>query len=330
MVDNEKVLVYEFISAGGMEATDGDDDELLAQGMAMRDALVFDLLRGRHRRVACLASARAPLPEALRDAVDVIGVAADAMSAPSLLARLAPGYDQVWVIAPESGGVLAALQRAVGDARWVGCDAHAIAVTSSKRATLAHLAARGIAVPACWMPGEASFPGGRWVVKPDDGAGCVATRRHDTFDAARRDLLARRARGEAATAQSWIDGEPLSLSLLCTPGATEMLAINRQRIAVQDDGAVRYLGVDCNVESPGGARGERLSALARRVRRALPGLAGYVGIDLVWSPLHGPVVVEINPRLTCAYIGLSAALGRNLAVEALRACGREAVPDAVC
>jgi tyramine---L-glutamate ligase len=34
---------------------------------------------------------------------------------------------------------------------------------------------------------------------------------------------------------------------------------------------------------------------------------------------RGPVVIEVNPRVTCAYIGLSAALGRNLAAELLRA-----------
>ena len=51
--------------------------------------------------------------------------------------------------------------------------------------------------------------------------------------------------------------------------------------------------------------------------RALPGLAAIVGVDLVWHPLRGPVVIEINPRLPCADQGLSAMLGRNLAGEVL-------------
>jgi predicted ATP-grasp superfamily ATP-dependent carboligase len=30
------------------------------------------------------------------------------------------------------------------------------------------------------------------------------------------------------------------------------------------------------------------------------------------------VVIEVNPRVTCAYVGLSQRLGRNVAAEVLR------------
>ncbi len=60
-----------------------------------------------------------------------------------------------------------------------------------------------------------------------------------------------------------------------------------------------------------------LAGLAQRVAHAIPGLRGFAGIDLVWHPERGPVVIEVNPRVTCAYVGLSAALGRNLAAELL-------------
>jgi predicted ATP-grasp superfamily ATP-dependent carboligase len=59
--------------------------------------------------------------------------------------------------------------------------------------------------------------------------------------------------------------------------------------------------------------------LAQAVVLAVPGLRGFVGIDLVWHARLGPVAIEINPRLTCAYVGLSAALGRNLAAEIVTA-----------
>ncbi|MBP7442713.1 MAG: ATP-grasp domain-containing protein, partial [Thauera sp.] len=45
---------------------------------------------------------------------------------------------------------------------------------------------------------------------------------------------------------------------------------------------------------------------------AVPGLAGFVGIDLVRQPDGRLCVIEINPRLTCAYAGLvGAALERT-------------------
>ena len=37
------------------------------------------------------------------------------------------------------------------------------------------------------------------------------------------------------------------------------------------------------------------------------------------APLGDPVVIEVNPRVTCAYVGQSVRLGRNLAAEILNA-----------
>ena len=68
----------------------------------------------------------------------------------------------------------------------------------------------------------------------------------------------------------------------------------------------------------------RRQALQRVARRgALPGLRGFVGIDVIASEGHAPVLIEINPRLTCAYVGLSRRLGRNLAREMLGLHGLE-------
>jgi predicted ATP-grasp superfamily ATP-dependent carboligase len=54
------------------------------------------------------------------------------------------------------------------------------------------------------------------------------------------------------------------------------------------------------------------------VYRALPGLVGYVGVDLVLTEA-GPVVTDVNPRLTTAYLGVRAALDANIAALALEA-----------
>lgn len=96
-----------------------------------------------------------------------------------------------------------------------------------------------------------------------------------------------------------------------------------------------YGGVQTGAQAIESKIGRRLAALAKIVINAVPGLEGYVGIDLVWRQPTAdpqlrddgqPVVIEINPRLTCAYVGLSAALGRNLAGEILRAGQPSKVP----
>ncbi|HJV25845.1 MAG TPA: ATP-grasp domain-containing protein [Aromatoleum sp.] len=339
MSGKKKVLVYECISGGGFASLEGEglaspegegpDPDLLAQGVAMRDALAADLQRLGDVVVSCVASRHAPLPAALAS-VRCLDVGEGGQTAADFLAREIPAHDHVWVVAPECDDLLAQLSACVGAERWVGCSTPAIRVASSKSATRRCLAAAGIAVPAAWCPGDpdpAADAG--WIVKPDDGAGSVGAYRYVDFDTARDDFLARLGGGVASTLEAWIDGIPLSLSLLCCDGRAELLAINRQHIVSPPGGAVVYQGVDIGVAPVGGSAGRRLAALAQQIAAALPGLAGYVGVDVVWpaaslSDNAAPVVIEINPRVTCAYVGLSAALGRNLAGEILAADVTEA------
>jgi predicted ATP-grasp superfamily ATP-dependent carboligase len=58
----------------------------------------------------------------------------------------------------------------------------------------------------------------------------------------------------------------------------------------------------------------RAIALARRAVAAVPGLRGFVGVDVVLG--DGPrddVVIEINPRLTMSYVALRRLCIDNLA-----------------
>lgn len=288
----------------------------------MRDALAADLAGVPGWQVACAvgpdAAAQAPRygrAEAL----------ARGESASEFLRRIAPAYDAVWAVAPECEGTLGLLCSTVGAARWVGCEADAIRTASSKSATREALAAAGIEVPA-WRP-QADSGDAPWVVKPDDGAGAVETRRHAGREAAERDLRNRRTRGEAATMERWVEGRPMSLSLLATAHGAELLAINRQRVAVADDGAVSYFGVQFE-RTPSRPDDRALAALAARIHAAIPGLRGYVGVDLVLTAGGRPVVIEVNPRLTCAYVGLSKRLGRNLAGEVLACLSLAPQPEA--
>jgi tyramine---L-glutamate ligase len=295
----KRVWVYEYLSGGG---DDDFGDELLRMGTAMRDAMVADLLQVEGCSVSTATCARAAvLPHG------AAGVQARAgESAVDFVARQAALHDFVWLVAPETDGLLARLHGAVPAARWLGCDAASIALASSKRATTERLAACGVLTPLAFANDPSTR---RWVSKPDDGAGAVATRVH-------ADLSAARDRANAAMViEPWVEGAAMSLSLLCRPGRFELLCVNRQHIGIDAQGHVSFEGVSIDRETDGAA----FAAVARDVVRAIPGLCGFVGIDLVWHATRGPVVIEVNPRLTCAYVGLSAALGRNLAAELLDA-----------
>lgn len=85
------------------------------------------------------------------------------------------------------------------------------------------------------------------------------------------------------------------------------------------DGVFTYTGTQVNaLPDEDGA----FAALVVRVARAMPGLAGYFGIDLILSE-DGPRVVDVNPRLTTSWVGLRAALGVNPAKLVLDLLGDE-------
>ena len=315
------IFIHEHLSGGGEMGDEAEAAELLPMGLAMRDALLADLLCIPDLAVSCAVSARAGMPFSNRRLS--AAVAHPGEPAVAFVQRQARQHALSWIIAPESDGLLGAMHEAVGAPRWVGCDASSIRTASSKRATLETLDACRVATPLGFIARAGAAT--RWVVKPDDGAGAVATRVHARYGDA---LADQRQRGELATLEPFVEGEALSISMLAGPGFVQPLALNEQQIVIDGDGLLHFVGVRPNaIDRRSDPRATRLHTLALDVQRALPGLRGFVGIDLVWHAEHGPVVIEVNPRLTCAYVGLSAALGRNLAEEILLLHGLPEVAD---
>jgi predicted ATP-grasp superfamily ATP-dependent carboligase len=312
----KKVLLYEYLSADGC-VDEWVAPELRMQGRAMRDAVARDLARSGHIALTCVAG---------HDEVHDTGntsraiewcPAPFAISPTRFIAAEARRHDAVWVIAPETGGVLSALCEAVGPDRWIGCDAAVVRIASSKRRTARYLALAGIATPRAWSvdaPLEPACNASAWVVKPDDGAGAVDTRVFHDYRMAEYVFLRRAAAHERVTLEEWISGDALSLSLLCTRGHAELLSINRQHIGVRD-GQLAYEGLTANAIPLSSEMAGTCRSLAARVARALPGLAGFVGIDFVWHRERGPVVIEVNPRVTCAYAALAGAVEPNIAAS---------------
>jgi predicted ATP-grasp superfamily ATP-dependent carboligase len=199
----------------------------------------------------------------------------------------------------------------------LGCLPDAIRLATSKRATFLSLRdARVPVVPTFALADELPPLPGPWVVKPDDGAGCEETHVVADWAIARERLQSDPGR---LVAQPWIDGTALSLSLLCAEGRATLLSCNLQHPRIVD-GAVTIEDITVNAVPDAGGR---LAGLADAIAAALPGLRGYVGVDLIGSA-SGPVVLEINPRLTTSYCGLRGALGINVAgmvLDLLRPAG---------
>jgi predicted ATP-grasp superfamily ATP-dependent carboligase len=67
---------------------------------------------------------------------------------------------------------------------------------------------------------------------------------------------------------------------------------------------------------------------AEKVIEGIVGLKGYVGVDMILTN-EGPVVMEINPRLTTSYIGLKRTVNFNPAQAIVNAVIRRKLPKNV-
>jgi predicted ATP-grasp superfamily ATP-dependent carboligase len=224
--------------------------------------------------------------------------------------------DATWPIAPETGGILEDISRRVLHAGrlLLGSGPEAIHVAASKLATAQSLQRAGLPVVPTFRPDDRPDPAGHaWIVKPDDGCGCEDVRLFTELRAALR-WIDSRADAQRYVLQPYTPGEALSLSVLACDGRALLLSVNRQRIAVRE-GSFLYQGSVVNALPDTDGRFQRL---ARDIVSAIPGLWGYFGVDLILSGV-GPVVVDVNPRLTTSYAGLRPALGINAAGMVLAA-----------
>jgi len=284
----------------------------LHDGEVMWQALVDDLRALDGVDVLTLRDCRLPWPA--MDKVEIINTEAHSFSAD--YRHCLTLSDAVWPIAPEEAGILESLNQDVLKAgkRLLGCQPGAVRIAASKYATAQRLDRAGISVAPTFTSPFMMMTKGPVIAKPDEGAGCQDTLYFHNQSAADEWMLDKE--GTGFVFQPFLSGEPLSLSVLCHPNGCRLLSVNRQHIRLEN-GQLHFQGVTTNaLPDPDG----RYARLALHVVSAIPGLWGYVGIDLI-NTEGGPVVLEVNPRVTVSYAGMRSMLGFNPAGEVL------ALPD---
>jgi predicted ATP-grasp superfamily ATP-dependent carboligase len=98
--------------------------------------------------------------------------------------------------------------------------------------------------------------------------------------------------------------------LVGTDGRARLIAAGRQHLNIRDSRFV-YLGGTIPVP-PWGVEGP-----VRRAVESVPGLCGFVGVDYVWDEVaKSAIVLEINPRPTTSYVGLSRWLSPGILARA--------------
>lgn len=209
--------------------------------------------------------------------------------------------DYAFVIAPETDGIL---EEQVARFR-MGCPAiapspEALALARDKLA-LFQLWRHNL-VPTPHTALASDWPTARRpaVVKPRDGAGSC-----DTF------LIREGEIQRAAIAQDFVPGRAASVAFLV--GARQTIPLLPTFQNLSKDGRFHYLGGELPIPAP---LAKRAIELGRRAIECVPGLAGYIGVDLILGDSpdgRDDFAIEINPRLTTSYIGLRALADFNIA-----------------
>ena len=304
-----RIFVYEYITGGGL-IHEAIPASLAQEGEMMLRALIRDLLEIPGIEVVTSRDFRLPQ----LDLPVVVFTVRDVLHAGNIFNHCVTETDATWLVAPESSDTLERLSRDVLTKQriLVGSSPEAIAIAANKLNTARLLSSLGIAVvPTYLVADKVMKSSGQWVAKPKDGQGCVETRLFGNYANA-VDWIGTTNETDNYVLQPFITGEACSLSMLCRDREAILLGCNRQNVVIRE-GRFYYLGGEVNAIDRAQAN---YPQLANDVASALPGLWGYVGVDFI-STENGPVVLEINPRLTTSYVGLRASLDVNPAALVL-------------
>jgi tyramine---L-glutamate ligase len=307
-----KLFVCEFITGGGLHHAPLPKS-LAAEGLLMREALLRDLSVLTDYDIVTTHDYRINPSEYVSHSLEV-DHDKDVWLVWESYVQTA---DCVWLIAPETQQVLKRLTEMANryEKPVIGSGIEAIEIATSKFRTHQHLSAAQInTIPTWfyseWLIARNLYPTQqRWLVKPDDGAGCDETYIFEHAQALSHWYGENVDRSSSHVVQPFCDGVPASISVVGDGNQCLLLSCNLQQIKCVKE-QLYYAGGVVN-----GALDfmSEMSVLAKQVQQALPDLKGYFGLDVL-LPAHpnAPLtLLEINPRLTTTYAKLAEAMECN-------------------
>ena len=325
-----RILVHEFASGGGL-AGRPVPPALAREGSAMLTALVGDLAVLPGHEILATTDPRYRLK--VPSSVEVVALRRSAsLPFPRYLDPLLAKVDAVWLIAPETDRCLERLAARVErkGLALLGSGAAAIRVASDKarlarvleRHDVPYPRTRSLAFESAGRDWKSKLKtivetvGYPMITKPRRGAGCESVWLVRNARELQKAVKAFRATlgAERLVVQQYVSGLAASVSLLADGRRAVALAVNAQ--CVRAGRPFSYQGGSTPLEHP---LARQAASAAERACEAVPGLRGYIGVDVMLSE-SGAVVIELNPRLTTAYLGVRQAVRENVAQLALTAC----------
>jgi tyramine---L-glutamate ligase len=330
-----RILLYEHVSSGGF-AGEPLPPGLLSEGFGMLRGLTEDFQAVGHEVTVLLDSRIAALHLPL-SADHVVQIAASGEADPSM-EKAAETVDAAYVVAPEPNHVLQSIVECMETTGTLSlnCQSSGIEQASDKGALADRVRRLGLNFPktttfssgdsseeiARTIRREIAFP---VVIKPANGAGCGGlslVQNEKQITGAIRKVKAETA-SAGVTAQEYVKGVPVSVSLIGTYEAALPVSLNLQDITLAPpDGDSSYNGGLVPFAHP--IQGETFTA-AKRLVESFGNLRGYVGVDMVLTE-DKAFVMEVNPRLTTSYVGLRNTANFNVAQAIVNAVLKSELP----
>jgi tyramine---L-glutamate ligase len=293
-------FLFEFITGGGL-AGQPLPDTLISEGELMMQTLLREVSELDNADISLCRDSRLGLYE---------NVANQFVIEANVIRQL-PGYleesDVCWLIAPETETCLedyARLFNKYGHL-FIGSSEEAIRLTSSKYQTNKKLMENNVhVVETKWLNEPISESDVGWVVKPDDGVGAENL---SLIKDKEKIKQLKDSNDKKIIVQPYINGNHMSMSLLVFNDDVCLIACNKQYVDIKNN-AIKLTEIGVN-ECLGFK--DKMLELALKIVKSIPGLKGYIGVDLI--EVDGELfVLEINPRFTTAYAGISKSLGCNI------------------
>ncbi|MCL2173085.1 MAG: ATP-grasp domain-containing protein [Nitrososphaerota archaeon] len=314
-----KILIYEHACGGGF-AEMAVSPGILAEGFGMLRLCAENLKAAGHEVLVIVDEGLARLNPPLSAEIIPVFSFQDAQHA--ILKRCAD-IDAAYVIAPETNKTLYALVQFIeqNGVPTLNSYSKAIQAVSNKIDLYKTLNSNTkVKTPKTIQVNtsqnveevirrEYSFP---VVIKPVDGVGCGGLSVIEEASQIRGavEKIVNEFASETFIVQEYIEGEAVSVSLLCTDTKILPISLNKQNLTLATpDRTSNYNGgaVPFNHKML-----QKAFKTAEATVNCFLGLKGYVGVDLILTDTD-PVVVDVNPRLTTSFIGLCRVTDFNFA-----------------
>ena len=112
--------------------------------------------------------------------------------------------------------------------------------------------------------------------------------------------------------QEYVEGEDISVSLICKDGKAVPISLNKQFVELKNNKGTN-IGGKLPIESE---YKDEAFEIAKKACEAIEGLNGFVGVDLLQSnddDIYPIYLLEVNSRFTTPYVGLKKIANFNIA-----------------